>query len=301
MYLAIDIGGTYIKYANVTSDYEIVNRWVIPSNPPDNSGFLEYLINNIKSEQVLEGIGLSIPGIISEDGKILSHSSKSLNELYGKNICSVLQEIYHIPVTALNDGDAVGKFECCRGYGKKYPLCICIIIGTGIGGCICSQSNVLSGNYNAAGEFHRIPYYDNEKNKWRCIGDFCRIKSLIQNYSSLSGKELSSFEIWDLYTKNESHARKAVDVWLSHLARLLIMATAFCNPDVLCIGGGISDNCVFISELSARFAKTAGDCFSDYKENLPLVVSSSAGSTSNLLGAIVHLRQKCCYTAGYPI
>ena len=292
MYLAIDIGGTNIKYATVTTDYEIIDSCMIPSVSPKNSHFLEYLINNIKNVHSLQGIGLSIPGIISEDGRILSHSSKSINELYGKNICSVLRDIYHVPVIAINDGDAVGKYECCKGYGKNYSFFLCILIGTGIGGCICSQGSVISGNFNAAGEFHKIPYYDTEKRKWRCIGDFCRIKALIQKYSSLSGKELSSFEIWDLYSKKESHAKKAVDAWLSHLTRLLITTTAFCNPDAICIGGGISDNPVFISELSARFTETAVEYFADYKEQLPQIVSCSAGSASNLLGAIVHLRQK---------
>lgn len=291
MYLAIDIGGTNIKYANVTSDYKITKRWTVSSIPPDHCSFLDYLIQNIEYDENLQGIGLSIPGIISSDGKILSHTSSTLKELYEKNICFDLYERFHVPTEALNDGDAVGVFECWSGYGRKYPLCVCILIGTGIGGCICFERNVVRGNFNGAGEFHKIPYYDTEQRKWRCIGDFCRIKSLIQKYRSLSGIELSPLEIWNLYIQNESHAKQAVDTWLFHLTQLMIMITAFCNPDILCIGGGISDNAVFISKLSACFAKTAAIHFPDYKK-LPKVASCSAGSTSNLLGAVVHLRQK---------
>lgn len=291
MYLAIDIGGTNIKYANVTSDYKITKHWTVSSIPPKNCSFLDYLIQNIKYDENLQGIGLSIPGIISSDGKVLSHSSSTLHELYEKNICNDLYERYHVPTAALNDGDAAGIFECWNGYGSKYPLCVCILIGTGIGGCICSHKNVVRGNFNAAGEFHRIPYYDTEKKKWRCIGDFCRMKSLIQKYHSLSGMELSPMEIWDLYLQNESHAKQAVDTWMFHLTQLLIMITAFCSPDILCIGGGISDNTVFLSRLSACFTETSAVHFPDYKK-LPEVVSCSAKSASNLLGAIVYLRQK---------
>ena len=294
-YLAIDIGGTFIKYAIINTKYEIEKKWIVPSRHNENISLWDHLFEQISTDVAFGGIGISVPGIVDDSGTVQSKSSSVLKELYLKNICQIFIEKYHIPVSVINDGKAAGLYECKFGYAKIYKHCVCLVIGTGIGGCLCYNGEVLSGKDNAAGEFHLIPNYDLKESKIFNIGDRCKVKTLEQKYFTITGRYISSHEIFLLYKKLDNIAQIVVDEWITDLTVLSLTITSIYNPDVICIGGAISANKVFIDTLSQTYKKQAEIHFKNFPAIAAQITCCSKAENNNLLGAIIHLTSILAY------
>ncbi len=288
-YLAIDIGGTFIKYAIINAKYEIEKNWKVPSRHSEDISLWDHLFGQISTDVAFDGIGISVPGIVDDSGIVQSKSSSVLKELYQKNICRIFVEKYHIPVSVINDGKAAGLYECKFGYAKIYKYCICLVIGTGIGGCLCYNGKVLSGKDNAAGEFHLIPNYDLKESKIFNIGDRCKVKTLERKYFAITGRYISSHEIFLLYKKSDHIAQIVVDEWITDLTVLLLTVTSIYNPDVICIGGAISANKDFMNTLSRAYKKQAEIYFKNFPAVAAQITCCSKAGNNNLLGAIIHL------------
>ncbi len=288
-YLAIDIGGTFIKYAIVNTEYKIEKNWKVSTQHAEDSSLYEHLFRQIPTNIVFAGIGISVPGIVDNSGIIQSKSSSTLKELFQKNIRGIFMEKYHVPVSVINDGKAAGLYECKFGYAKIYKHCICLVIGTGIGGCLCFNGKILSGKNNAAGEFHIIPYYDTTENKIRNLGDKCKIKALEQKYFAITGKYVSSHEIFILYKISERIAQTVVDEWITDLSILLLTITVTYNPEIICIGGAISSNEDFMDTLSCTYKKLTESHLKNFPNIAAQITRCSESGNNNLLGAIIQL------------
>lgn len=288
-YLAIDIGGTFIKYAIVNAKYKIEKTWKVFSKHPEDVTLFDYIFDQIPIGTKFIGIGISVPGVVDNLGTVQSKSSTVLEDLFQKNICKIFKEKYQIPVAVINDGKAAGLYECRFGYAKDYKHCVCLVIGTGIGGCLCYNGKVLSGKNNGAGEFHLIPYYDTKKNKVCNIGDKCKIKTLEQKYFAMTGRLVTSYEIFILYTKSDCVAQIVISEWITDLTILLLTITAIYNPEIICIGGAISANREFINTLTRSYKEQAKIHFKYFPDVASKIVCCSESGNNNLLGAIIQL------------
>ena len=286
-YLAIDIGGTFIKYAIVSSKYKIEKFWKVSSNHSIDISLFDYMFGQIPETIEFTGIGISVPGIVDDSGTVQSKSSTVLEELFQKNICQIFKQKFHVPVSVINDGNAAGLYECCFGYAREYKHCVCLVIGTGIGGCLCYNGKILSGKNNSAGEFHLIPYYDTKENKVYYIGDKCKIKALEQKYFSMTGKSASSYEIFMLLKKSDSVARIVINEWISDLTILLLTITTIYNPEIICIGGAISANKEFMDILTHSYKEQVKTHFKRIFNVSAQITCCSEFGNNNLLGAII--------------
>lgn len=287
--LAIDIGGTYIKYALVDHTYQIRQFWKAPTRQSGKRPLYDYIIQNIPSDISFGGIGVSAPGVLIPNGTVCSRASSALAELYGTNICQELYRRMGCSVAAINDGNAAALFEARFGAARNTQSSITIVIGTGIGGGLCYNGALIEGTAYAAGEFHMIPYIgpDGKRHK---LGDLCKIKALQENYYYVVGKTCSADEIFTRSAGGEAAAAQVVDRWLSALTTLLITLTAVYDPDMFCIGGAISQNKLLIDGLSRRYVLDGQTYFGAPARVGAKVVPCSNYNGSNLLGAMVNYR-----------
>ena len=110
-YLAIDIGGTFIKYAIVSSKYKIEKFWKVSSNHSIDISLFDYMFGQSPETIEFTGLGISVPGIVDDSGTVQSKSSTVLEELFQKNICQIFKQKFHVPVSVINDGNAAGLYE----------------------------------------------------------------------------------------------------------------------------------------------------------------------------------------------
>lgn len=300
--LAIDIGGTYIKYALVDCAYQIKRHWKIATRQASNFPLYDHIVCNIPSDASYEGIAVSVPGILMPDSTVRSRASSALAELYGTNIRQELSRRTGHPVSAINDGNAAALFEACFGAARDVQSSITVVIGTGIGGGLCHRGILVEGDTFAAGEFHMLPWPgpDGKRHK---LGDLCKIGALQQDYFRAVGQSLPAEEILARSTGGDFAAVQAVDRWMYHLTTLLITLTAVYDPSIFCIGGAISKSQLFITELSRCYESDGHAYFPALTYASARVVPCSNYNESNLLGAVVKSRlgiRAGDQTAGYP-
>ena len=249
MYLGIDIGGTFIKYALVEKDYTITKKWKKETKLCETKDeFYDYLCEGIKELDV-ECIGVSAPGVIDSDSTVLSKAARNVQIMMHHSVNEEIQSRTKIKTATMNDAKAAGYCELMIGNGKGTSSSVYFVIGTGIGGCVCDRDGVIQGVNNIAGEFSNIPMgYAN--GKILGLSHLASMSALINIYNSMSETQLTyGTEVCERYLANEETAMKAMDQWCLNICLGLFSVVIFYNPEVICLGGGISEEDWFIDKV----------------------------------------------------
>lgn len=249
MYLGIDIGGTFIKYALVEKDYTIIKKWKKETKLCETKDeFYDYLCEGLKELDV-ECIGVSAPGVIDSDSTVLSKAARNVQIMMHHSVNDEIQSRTGIKTATMNDAKAAGYCELMIGNGKGTSSSVYFVIGTGIGGCVCDRDGVIQGVNNIAGEFSNIPMgYDN--GKILGLSHLASMSALINIFNSMSETQLTyGTEVCERYLSKEETAMKAMDQWCLNICLGLFSIVIFYNPEVICIGGGISEEDWFIDKV----------------------------------------------------
>lgn len=287
MYLSIDIGGSYLKYARVAEDFTIIEKWKKKTIAfPTSDLFFDYLCQDIHTEQI-DRIGISSPGIISEDATVLSKAAGTISIMYLSNIRQEVSKRLLKPVAAINDARAAGVCEVTLGNGKNCQSSVYWLIGTGIGGSIFENNRLIKGIDNLAGEFSHLPMAI-EKGKIKSLSSMSSIPALITIYKNKTqtNDEVTSESICSNYLKGDKVASQAVEEWCLNIAQGLHLVRIFYNPEMIFIGGAISEQDWFIKKLQKLF-------YSDLKHTFQEITTTQLDrcrfrNDANLIGAAIH-------------
>ena len=140
-----------------------------------------------------------------------------------------------------NDANCAALGEQWRGAGQKFDSLVCITVGTGIGGGIIVDRDLYRGAHFRAGEFGVIPVGNggecmHEVASASGLMEACRKALGVPEDEMPHGKEI--FEKMD----SDVHLREAVNDWARFLARGIYSVISMFDPQVLLIGGGVSEN-----------------------------------------------------------
>lgn len=240
--LAIDIGGTYIKYALIDEHYAIIRKWKVPTLKfDDKDRFYDYLCQNIQDVENISRIGVSAPGLIDSEFYVKSMAAPNVKIMFDTSIRAEIEHRVAKPTTAINDAKAAGLCEFRLGNALGTKSAAFIIIGTGTGGCLCNENGVINGADSFAGELHFIPYWDHKSQQLMKLGNHSSIRGLQNAYKRLSGSDgVNSEWIIEASQDGDSLARQAVDEWLHYVALMTLNVLCFYDPEVICFGGAIS-------------------------------------------------------------
>lgn len=294
--LAIDIGGTFIKYGIVEPDNDISVKYKIRTPEVDTKEkFYDYLCENICELEGVDGIGISVPGLVDSDGNIRSYAAPRLNVLFGTNITREIRERRLLPAAAINDAKAAGLCELKLGTARGTKLSAFLIIGTGGGGCICLEDDVFWGTDNFAGEFHFMAYFNEKNGDTMKVGRTTGMFGLINRYNESVDKNHQvslGEEIIRRYFDGEETAVRIVEEWIHRIALQCLSIAVVVNPEVLCIGGGISEEAWFIERLKREYRKVEGEHFEGEHFLSTHLETCMYRNDSNLLGAALYVRRK---------
>ena len=239
--LSIDLGGTSSKIALFDKN-KIIKKWNIKTNLNDIWWNIKNNLTNLKDEEY-EIVSLSIPGFIDHEKGIIKLSG-NLN-LKNYSIQENVKKIFNNKkIFSINDANAAALGEFWKGAAKKDHSTILYTLGTGIGGGIIINNELVYGSNGYAGE---LGHGGNFQNKWSCT---CGLNNCIEPVSSATGitrslKEngfkISVKEAGELLKKGN---KKIINIFKESLKPLAlhitIMQTAF-NPNSIIIGGGPSN------------------------------------------------------------
>lgn len=284
--LAIDIGGTMIKYGLVSSDGEILSTDKIETEAEKG---LENILNKIDNifkrykENNPVGIAVSgtgqINGII---GKVIGGNPIIPNWI-GTNLVKILEKKYNLPIVLENDVNCVALGEKWIGAGKDLSNFICLTIGTGIGGGIILNNQLFRGENFVAGEFGHILIKKGE------FEQFASTTALIRLVKERTGKTLNGKEIFDLEKKEIVEYQEVISEWIENLTDGLSSIVYCFNPANIILGGGvIGQGEPLINRIKNSLFKKIGPQF---KEKLN-IIQAKLGNNAGMIGASYLLLEK---------
>ena len=284
--LAIDIGGTMIKYGLVSSDGEILSTDKIETEAEKG---LENILNKIDNifkrykENNPVGIAVSgtgqINGII---GKVIGGNPIIPNWI-GTNLVKILEKKYNLPIVLENDVNCVALGEKWIGAGKNLKNFICLTIGTGIGGGIILNNQLFRGENFVAGEFGHILIKKGE------FEQFASTTALIRLVKERTGKTLNGKEIFDLEKKEIVEYQEVISEWIENLTDGLSSIVYCFNPANIILGGGVIEQGeALINRVKNSLFKKIG---SQFKEKLN-IIQAKLGNNAGMIGASYLLLEK---------
>ena len=263
----IDIGGTTVKMGLFDEKGDMLEKWEIVTRKENNGeNILPDIVKSIKeknTEKSIEtddilGIGMGVPGPITEDGRVLKCAN------LGWGIFSVADEMSKLTgvekVKVGNDANVAALGEQWRGGGRGFDNIVMVTLATGVGGGIIMDGKILTGENGAAGEIGHITV--NPKETLTCG---CGCKGCLEQYSSATGvirmakerleasdkpSELRKFaadeiggkEVFDAYKAGDELAAEAVNEFAIYLGMGLGNVASVVDTQAFVIGGGLSKN-----------------------------------------------------------
>lgn len=295
--LAIDVGGTNIKYALVDREDRFFSRGVIPTAIRSLDDFRATIMRIYEplKEQV-EGIAFSMPGIIDAQTGFM-YSGGSLNWIHNIAMAGEVSGFLSgVPVSIENDAKAAALAELESGALMGCREAAVVICGTGLGGGIISDGKLLKGKRNLAGE---ISYLSVEGGFGRSSRSFmgrrCGIASLYRCAARYMNNPIEQMDGPYLFAQAENGnpgALRALHEFCNELAQMLLNIQCLFDPEKIAIGGGISVQSLFLEILREEVEYVKTDCLQEIAHILhPELVPCQYHNDANLLGAVYRLRQ----------
>lgn len=258
----IDIGGTSIKCGLFTSEGELLDKWEIPTNREDHGANVPADIANAIKEKMAEkfiekenvlGVGMGIPGPVLDDGTVLQCPNLGWGRM---NVAQTMNDLTGLKIKAGNDANVAALGEMWKGGGRGYDTMVMITLGTGVGGGIILDGNILCGTNGAAAEIGHMIVNPVETDICGCGGhghleQYASATGIVrmakkaiaagaENTSLTSFENLTAKDIFDEAKKGDKVALELVDTLGNYLALALSHVSASVDPQAYVIGGGVS-------------------------------------------------------------
>ena len=258
----IDLGGTTVKIAYFDDQGTMLEKWEIPTVTADGGKqilpdiaasigqFMEG--NNIPATAVL-GLGIGVPGPVDSKGVV----NKCINLGWGVfNIAEELSALTGFPVKAGNDANVATMGEFWKGGGQGYSNVVFVTLGTGVGGGIVIEGNLLHGAHGSGAEIGHMVLRRDETipcncGKRGCVEQYCSATGIVRlakehlASSSLesplrSVESLACKDVFDAAKAGDALALEILDEVYDCMGEFLGTLCSIVDPEVVVIGGGVS-------------------------------------------------------------
>lgn len=253
MRIGIDLGGTKIESIALDDDGETLLRQRIPSPRDDYDATLEAVVSLVrKIEKDLADvgtIGVGIPGTISPASGLVKNANSTW--LIGRPLAEDLTIRLGRPIRFANDANCFAVSEATDGAGAGAAVVFGVIVGTGTGGGIVVRGQLTAGPNGIAGEWGHNPLPWPGPDEWPgppcycgrsgCIETFLSGPGLERDYREPGAGNVSALDIAARAEKGEPQALACLDRYEDRMARALASVINVLDPDVIVLGGGLSN------------------------------------------------------------
>ncbi len=291
--IGIDLGGTKIEIIALNNSGEIIHqrRVATPTgNYAETINVIASLVIEFEQEfncQALVGIGM--PGTISSaTGKVKNSNSVCFN---GKPFKEDLELRLNRSIKLENDANCFALSESIDGAAAGAKVVFGVILGTGVGGGLIVNQEVISGPNSITGEWgHNSLPWPGEDESLNLVSCYCGKKGCIETwlcgnglsniYDRLSSQRYSAKEIVEKANGGDKYAQEALLEYTRRLAKALAFVINVIDPDVIVLGGGLSN----IKQIYTSVPDLLDEyVFSDRVDTL--LVSAKFGDASGVRGA----------------
>ena len=291
MRIGIDIGGTKIEGIAIEGAGEVLRRRIRAPRGDYGATIREVcgLVSAIETELGRKGtVGIGIPGAMSATTGLVKNANSTW--LIGRPLDRDLAQALGRPVRLTNDANCFALSEATDGAGQAAHVVFGVIIGTGTGAGIVVNGRVLEGHNRIAGEWGHNPLpwpRDDERpgptcycGRTGCIETFLSGPGLSATYAALARRQAEPAEIAARAESGDPIAVTTLDLYEDRLARALASIINVLDPDVIVLGGGLSNIGRLYANVPVRWRPFV---FSDSADT-PLV-RARHGDSSGVRGA----------------
>ncbi len=265
--LGIDLGGTKIEIAALDAQGAFVLRQRVPTPQGDYAATLRAIAELVARAEGALGqrglpLGIGMPGSLSPlTGRVRNANSTVLN---GQPLREDLERMLGRPLRLANDANCLALSEATDGAGAGAEVVFAAILGTGVGSGIAVRGQVLDGCNGIAGEWGHNPMPPMSPppgeartpracwcGRMDCIETWLSGPALAADHAAATGQRLDAPQIVAALRAGDAAARASIERYAARLARALAQVINLLDPDVIVLGGGMS-NVTELYELVPR-------------------------------------------------
>jgi fructokinase len=251
--LGVDFGGTKIEVAALDADGRVIARRRAP-NPGSYEAAIAALCELVAwtdREAATAGapVGVAMPGSLSPvDRRVRNANSTWLN---GRAFDADLEAALGRPVRTANDANCFTLSEASDGAAAGARVVFGVIVGTGCGGGVVVDGALIPGANGVAGEWGHTPLpwpAPSERDpppcwcgRTGCLETWISGTGLARDHEHMTGERLTGEAIMDRARAGEAQARGTFERFVDRLSRGLAMICDILDPDVIVLGGGLSN------------------------------------------------------------
>lgn len=308
--IGIDLGGTSVKLAILTTEGEIQEKWSIKTNILDEgSHIVPDIIDSIKhrfetyglTKEDFLGVGMGSPGVVdSEAGTVIG--AYNLNWKTLQLVKDQFESALGLPFFIDNDANVAALGEQWVGAGNNNPNVVFMTLGTGVGGGVIAAGNLIRGVKGAGGELGHITVdFDapfactcGKKGCLETVASATGIVNLTRRYAEEyagdaqlkqlidDGEEVTAKDVFDLAKEGDDLALIVYRHFSNYLGIACANIAAVLNPAYIVLGGGVSAAGEFL--LDGVRNVFADNSFPQIKESTQIVLATR-GNDAGVLGA----------------
>ncbi len=290
--IGIDLGGTKIEIIALSPKGDVILRNRKPTPVGDYQATLNAIKSLVDDVEYTQGctatIGIGAPGAISRVKGILKNANSTW--LNGKPIVQDLERLLKRRLRIANDADCFALSESVDGNAVGFKVVFGIILGTGVGAGIVVNGKLLNGPNAIAGEWghNPLPWLTTDEypgpscycGRLGCIETFLSGPALSLMHRTRTGSKISAEAITVKALQGDQECDKSLEHYENRLARALAHVINILDPDVIVMGGGLSNCRRFYQNVPDIWRKFV---FSDHVSTA--LVPAKHGDSSGVRGA----------------
>lgn len=283
--IGIDIGGTTIKAdlyddlgtsLNQFKEIETIIDYDLGTNQILNQVcdlIGEYILN-----YSIDGVGISTAGVVNANTGEIIYAGYTIPGYIGVNFTSEIEKRFGLSTFVENDVNCAALGELWKGQAKDKKNVVMVTIGTGIGGSIIVNGQIVNGFNYTAGEVGYIPVGNSD---WQSKASTTALIHLYQKKSLKTNQTGRTF-FTDL-SSGDKVAKETFEIFVENLTKGLLTISYLLNPEILILGGGIlAKKDILLPEIQSSLAKNVMD-----NRFLPKnVVAATLGNEAGRIGAV---------------
>lgn len=253
MRIGIDLGGTKIEAMALATDGRCLDRRRVPTPQGDYRGTIAAIAGLVQGLEQDFGralaVGVGIPGTVSPKTGLVKNANSIC--LIGNPLDRDLEEVLQRPVRLANDANCFAVSEATDGAAAGASVVFGVIVGTGCGGGVVVNGRPIVGHNAIAGEWGHNPLPWPEADELPGATCYCGLNGCLETWISGTGLArdfretyglaIKGPEIVTLAEQGDERAERALQRYESRMARALAAIINIIDPDVIVLGGGMSN------------------------------------------------------------
>lgn len=284
-----DVGGTFIKHSLMIDDV-MTSQGKVPTPHDTQENFLKIIEKKLKEMGEVEGIAFSLPGVIDVERKYI-HAGGSLTYNNQTDV-KEWEKRFQLPIEVENDARCAAIAEMVSGNMQGIQQGLVLTFGTGVGGGIIMNGEIYKGSHLIAGEvsviFCKDPKTHHSQGLFGAIGS---VYNLVEKIATAKNSETrDGKEVFQWIADGDKISQQIFQTYCDEIALELHNVQCLLDPQRICIGGGASENPLFIGEIQ--------NAFESFYQSLPIafphaeIMKCQYCNDANMLGAYYHYKKQ---------